>query len=68
MGRDAFVEHLRPRLHDLPLDPNVLRREHDAVRPSLEELFSAMPDKTTRDELIYRATRTYHNKLQEVGN
>ena len=68
MGSDAFVEHLRPLLRDMPFDPNVLRREHDAARPSLEDLFSAMPDKATRDELIYRATRIHHYKLQEVGN
>lgn len=68
MGSDAFVEHLRPLLRDIPLDPNVLRREHDAARPSIEDLFSAMPDKATRDELIYRATRIYHYKLQEVGD
>jgi REP-associated tyrosine transposase len=68
MGSDAFVEHLRPLLRDIPLDPNVLRREHDVARPNLKVLFSAMPDKATRDELIYRATRVYHYKLQEVGN
>ncbi|TFH06570.1 MAG: transposase [Candidatus Atribacteria bacterium] len=68
MGSDAFVEHLRPLLRDMPLDPNVLRREHDVARPSLEDLFSTMSDKATRDELIYRATRTHHYKLQEVGD
>jgi|GEM_PF-6623590 len=68
MGSDAFVEHLRPLLRDMPLDPNVLHREHDAARLSVEDLFSAMPDKVTRGKFICRATRVYHHELQEVGD
>ncbi|MBE0634678.1 transposase [Candidatus Bipolaricaulota bacterium] len=68
IGSDAFAEHLRPLLRDMPLDPNVLRREHDAARPSLEDLLSTVSDKASRDELIYRATRIHHYKLQEVGD
>ena len=68
MGSDVFVEHLRPLLHDMPLDPNVLRREHDVARPGLDDLFSTMSDKASRDELIHQAARIHHYKLQEVGD
>ena len=67
-GSDSFIESMRPLLLDTPLDPNVLRRERDAARPSLRELFSNMSDKTTRDECIYKAIRCYHYKLREVGD
>lgn len=68
IGSDDFVEHLRPLLLETPLDPNVLRRERDVARPSLDELFSGMSDRATRNELIYLATRTHHYRLQDVGD
>ena len=68
MGSDAFVERLRPLLLEMPPDPNVLRRERDVGRPSLEVLFADVLSKETRDELIYRATRVYHYLLREVGD
>lgn len=68
LGSDAFVERLRPLLLETPLDPNVLRRERDVARPSLEELFSGMSNKASQNKLIYRATRVYHYKLREVGD
>lgn len=68
MGSDAFVEHLRPLLFETPLDPNVLRKERDVARPSLDELFSSVSDKASQDRLIYEATRVHHYKLREVGD
>lgn len=68
LGSESFVENLRPLLLDTPLDPNVLQRERDAARPSLEKLFSGMSDKITRDKCIYEAIRSHHYKLREVGD
>ena len=68
LGSDTFVENMRSRLNASPLDPNVLRRERDAARPSLGELFSRVSDKKTRDECIHEAIRNHHYKLREVGD
>ena len=68
LGSSAFVERLRPRLLEMPLDQNVLRRERDAARPSLEELFRGVSDKTERDTRIHQAVRVHHYKLQEVAD
>jgi len=68
LGSEAFVEHMRPLLLDTPLDPEILRRERVAARPSLEALFSNVSDKTTRDERIHQAVRCHHYKLREVGD
>jgi len=62
------VERMRPLLLDTPLDHNVLRRERDAARPSLEEIFQGVATKKDRDEGIHDAVRLYHYKLQEVGD
>jgi putative transposase len=67
IGNEAFIEHMRPLLLNAPLDPNVLRRERDAARPSLAELFADVSDKATRDERIYEAVLCHHYKLREVG-
>ncbi len=68
LGSNAFIERMRPLLLNAPLNPNILRRERDAARPSLCELFSSVFDKKTRDECIYQAVRHHHYKLQEVGD
>jgi putative transposase len=68
LGSDRFVEEMRPRLAQAPPDPNILRRERSAARPSLTELFSGVRDKKTRNHLIYDAIRNGHYTLQEVGN
>lgn len=52
---------------DTALDQNVLRRERDAARPSLEEIFQDVADKSDRDARIHDAVRLHHYKLQEVG-
>ncbi len=67
LGSDEFVEQMRPRLLEAPPDPNVLRRERDAARPSLGEIFRGADDKLTRNACIYTAVRVHHYRLQEVG-
>jgi len=39
LGGPDFVDKMRPKLLQTPLDQNVLRRERDAARPSLREIF-----------------------------
>lgn len=68
LGSEAFVEKMRPRLLDTPLDQNVLRRERDAARPSIEEIFQDVASKPDRDARIYSAVRLHHYRLQEVGD
>jgi len=67
LGSDEFAERMKPLLADAPLDPNILRRERDAARPSLKMLFSDVTDRTTRDQRIHDAIRQHHYTLQEVG-
>ncbi|MEA3238855.1 MAG: addiction module toxin RelE, partial [Candidatus Bipolaricaulota bacterium] len=65
---ESFAEKMRPRLLQVPLDQNVLRRERDAARPSLEAIFQDVTDKSDRNVRIYDAVRLHHYTLQEVGN
>lgn len=67
LGSESFVETVRPRLHDTPLDANILRRERDAARPSLEALFQGAVGKSDRDVRIHDAVRLHHYRLQEVA-
>jgi hypothetical protein len=67
LGSDNFAERMKPLLADAPSDPNLLRRERDAAKPSLEMLFSNVTDKDTRNQRIHDAVRVYHYTLQEVG-
>jgi len=68
LGSESFVERMRPRLLETPLDQNVLRRERDAARPSLDEIFQDMAAKSDRDARIHEAVRLHHYTLQEVGD
>lgn len=68
LGSEGFVEKMRPLLLDTPADQNVLHRERDAARPSLEAIFQDVASKSDRNARIYDAVRQYHYKLQEVGN
>ena len=68
LGRRTFVEEIRPLLRSSPVDPNVLRRERDAGRPDLQQLFLDAQDKTTRNKRIHEAVREHHYTLQEVGD
>ncbi len=68
LGSEDFVERMRPRLLDTPLDQNVLRRERDAARPSLKEIFQSVADRRDRDARIHDAVRLHHYRLQEVAD
>ncbi len=68
LGSDKFVEEMRPRLAEAPFDPNILRRERSAARPTLQDLFSDVADKETRNQRIHDAVRVHHYTLQEVGD
>lgn len=68
LGSDTFVEEMTPLLLEAPADPEVLRRERDAARPSLARLFAGLRDRATRDVLIYEAVHRYHYRLRDVGD
>ena len=68
LGRKDFVEKMGPRLRATPADPNVLRRERDAARPSLDAIFRSAVGKIDRDICIHEAVRLHHYKLQEVAD
>ena len=68
LGSDSFVERMRPRLLEASLDQNVLRRERDAARPSLREIFQDVSQKLDRDACIHDAVRVHHYRLQEVAD
>ena len=68
LGSDKFAKQIRPRLAGAPLDPNLLRRERTAARPTLGALFSGVADRATRDLRIHDAVREHHYTLQEVGD
>jgi len=67
LGSDEFAEEMKPLLREAPLDPNILRRERDAARPSLDMLFAGVEDKASRDQRIHEAVREHHYTLQQVG-
>lgn len=68
LGSDPFIETMRAKLIESPLNQNVLRRERDAARPSLERIFQNVADKSDRDRCIHDGVRTRHYKLQEVAD
>lgn len=68
LGSEEFIERMRPRLLQIPVDPNVLRRERDAARPPLQAIFRNMSGRADRDVCIYNAVRIHHYKLQEVAD
>ena len=68
LGSDEFAERMKPRLAEAPADPNVLRRERSAARPTLEVIFSNVTDRAKRDAGIHAAVREYHYTLREVGD
>jgi hypothetical protein len=68
LGSDAFVEQPKPLLKEKPVDPEIRNKERFAVRPSLEDLFSDVSDKTKRDEQIHEAVRVHHYTLRQVGD
>jgi len=68
LGTDAFMKQLKPLLAEKPVDPEILRGERFAARPSLEDLFSGISDEATRNERIHQAVRVHHYTLREVGD
>ena len=68
LGTAAFVEQLKPLLKERPGDPEIRKRERFVTRPGLEELFSGVSDKATRNERIHQAVRVHHYTLREVGD
>jgi len=68
LGGAGFVERMRLRLLQTPLDQNVLRRERDAARPSLGEIFKGASGKSERDARIHDAVRVFHYRLREVAD
>jgi len=68
LGTDTFVREMKPLLKEKQVDPEIRRQERCLARPSLEELFSGVPDKATRNERIHRAVRVHHYTLREVGD
>ena len=67
LGSDRFVDRLRPLLNDKSLDPEYRKCERFVTRPSLQQLFVDVTDKTTRNEQIYQAVMVHHYRLREVG-
>ena len=53
---------------ETPLDQNMLRRERDAARPSLTEIFQDVAGKADRNARIHTAVRIHHYKLHEVAD
>jgi REP element-mobilizing transposase RayT len=68
LGSDAFIERIRPALHDVPPDPEIPERDRHAARPSLDELFAAVADRASRNVRIHSAVRHHAYTLREVGD
>jgi len=68
LGTDVFMEQITPLLNNKPVDPEIRKEERFATRPSLEELFSGVSAKATRNERIHQAVRVHHYTLREVGD
>jgi len=68
LGGDEFVGKLKPLLSDYETLKEVPRRERLAARPSLDELFSQVQGKETRDKQIHAAVRIHKYTLQAVAD
>jgi len=62
------VGKLKPLLSDYETLKEVPRRERLAARPSLDELFSQVQGKETRDKQIHAAVRIHKYTLQAVAD
>ncbi|MGY4707037.1 REP-associated tyrosine transposase [Candidatus Bipolaricaulota sp. J31] len=67
LGREEFVEKLKPVLQGKQATVEIPRKERLVHRPELEELFEGVEDREDRDERIYRAVVEYGYRLREVG-
>lgn len=68
LGSDEFTEQMKPMLAAIAPDPNILRRERSAARPSLDMLFEAATDRAKRNRAVHDAVRNQHYTLREVGD
>jgi REP element-mobilizing transposase RayT len=68
LGRDAFVQRMRPLLSDVSENREFKREDRLAGRPTLDELFEGALDKPTRNQRIYAAVRQHGYRLKEVGD
>jgi len=68
LGREKFVEELKPVLEGKRSLAEIPRKERLVHRPKLEELFAGVKKKEERDERICRAVVEYGYKLREVGD
>jgi putative transposase len=68
MGRNAFVQQMRPLLSDIAENREFKRDDRLAARPTLDELFDDATDKPTRNQHIYEAVRLHGYRLKEVGD
>ena len=68
LGTGSFVASLKPLLNDVVQNREIRRDERLAARPTLEELFFGVSDKTARNERIHLAVREHEYKLKEVGD
>lgn len=68
LGTDEFVDKLKPLLSDYEALKEIPRRERLAARPSLDELFSKVRDKKTRNRQIHAAVRVHEYTLQAVAD
>jgi putative transposase len=68
MGRDAFVQRMRPLLTDVAENREFKQDDRLAARSTLDELFDDATDKLTRNQRIYEAVRLHGYRLKEVGD
>jgi len=68
LGTNSFVGSLKPLLDNIVENREIRRGERLVARPSLQELFSEVSDKLTRNRQIHLAVREYEYKLKEVGD
>jgi REP-associated tyrosine transposase len=68
LGTDSFVASLKPLLRDVVGNREIRREERLATRPTLEELFINVTDKSTRNKRIHLAVRRHEYKLKEVSD
>ena len=68
LGDEAFVRSLKPLLTEVVENREILREERLVTRPTLEELFAGVADKTSRNGRVHTAVRKHQCELKEVGD
>jgi REP element-mobilizing transposase RayT len=67
LGSESFDEQLQPLLEERRGEIEIPRTERLATRPTLDDLFSDVHDKPTRNERIHRAMRVHEYTLKELS-